>query len=797
MRCRLIIFLYLLTCVVLFDAAYPDERSTETLNIENYFGSEETTEADFVVLFDQSDYNFTTYSVNPEINFSAFGYRRRGYDYRFANAHYRKYYFTDPSDGSTFWNLFQYPNNIHNRNGTRFSTALSNLSYSNRFSYTGNYTLGNNTNLGFAADRRWGGNGYVEGLRSELNSGAFIFGKNFGRHNIEITYSGHYGRRDVRTAVTQEVYDLADDNYYNPLYGEQNGKVRNARRRNYAQNFAGLDYSFRITPRHTLDISVKSFFGEEGYVSPTWYDAMSPYPDYYRYLPDFYSNSLISDQLHQAWRDNDPSVKQINWKRMYETNLYGSIGNDGARRAHYIMAESVKQFLNNTVSANLTIHSSEVFSFRAEIEIFTGKLTNFACLDDLLGGDYWLDIDQFILYDEYYGDKAENDIRNPGRQIREGEKFGYNYNIYTDNANVNIGALYSFRQWKLNGALTVGRTSYQRKGNYEKENFPDNGSFGRSVKKKFNEYDLRISAGYTLSLRHYLEASAWLAEKAPFYTEIFYEPRYRNHTIDQSTSGIKIHSVELTYRYISPILAVEVTGYYTRHKNGNNIFNYYDDPLGQYVTLSVTNIDKVYSGVELTAEYNPTPRLSLAMYAAVNIAKYNSDAAVEISDYNSGVTLLRNGTSMLSGYRLGNGPQSVMSVEARYTFPQWWRLGVSLNYVGDNYVSVNPVRRMTRITDVAASQEILAELLEQEKLDDAFTVNVTLSKNFRLKNGSYIGLWGVANNILNRKDIRYTGYEQMRLYRTSNGSNNLYYPFPSRYLYAYGINFNITLSYGF
>ncbi|MCD7963327.1 MAG: hypothetical protein LUF90_07230 [Rikenellaceae bacterium] len=76
MRSRLTLF-FILTCIFCVDTVYPDEITSEILNIENYCQPEEITEADFILIFDQSQYDFTFRALNPEINLSAQRYRRR------------------------------------------------------------------------------------------------------------------------------------------------------------------------------------------------------------------------------------------------------------------------------------------------------------------------------------------------------------------------------------------------------------------------------------------------------------------------------------------------------------------------------------------------------------------------------------------------------------------------------------------------------------------------------------------------------------------------------------------------
>ncbi|MCB0786120.1 MAG: TonB-dependent receptor, partial [Flavobacteriales bacterium] len=53
-------------------------------------------------------------------------------------------------------------------------------------------------------------------------------------------------------------------------------------------------------------------------------------------------------------------------------------------------------------------------------------------MDDLLGGDFWLDVDQFAQRD-FGGDStvAINDLDNPNRLVRQDDVFGYDYRIKT------------------------------------------------------------------------------------------------------------------------------------------------------------------------------------------------------------------------------------------------------------------------------------------------------------------------------------------------------------------------------
>ena len=46
---------------------------------------------------------------------------------------------------------------------------------------------------------------------------------------------------------------------------------------------------------------------------------------------------------------------------------------------------------------------------------------------DLLGARYLTDIDRYLIDDDTYSNLLQNDLRHPDREIREGDRFGYDY----------------------------------------------------------------------------------------------------------------------------------------------------------------------------------------------------------------------------------------------------------------------------------------------------------------------------------------------------------------------------------
>ena len=81
-------------------------------------------------------------------------------------------------------------------------------------------------------------------------------------------------------------------------------------------------------------------------------------------------------------------------------------------------------------------------------------------MNDLLGGDYWVDIDQFAEQDFEDPNLAQNDLQEINRVVYNGDIFGYNYNIHV-NKNEAFGE-YNFNTSKIESfvGLTLSNSSF-------------------------------------------------------------------------------------------------------------------------------------------------------------------------------------------------------------------------------------------------------------------------------------------------------------------------------------------------
>ena len=133
--------------------------------------------------------------------------------------------------------------------GNRFSLAAANRNYTLRGMYT--YASGfNSKGWAFAANLtyRWANRGYVEG--TFYNALSYYLGvqkKWKNGHSLSFSPWGNPTERSSQGASTDEAYWLANDYYYNPYWGYQNGHKRNSRVINDFAPSASLTWDWDIS----------------------------------------------------------------------------------------------------------------------------------------------------------------------------------------------------------------------------------------------------------------------------------------------------------------------------------------------------------------------------------------------------------------------------------------------------------------------------------------------------------------------------------------------------------------------
>jgi len=696
--------------------------------------------------------------------------------------------------GST--NIDIYPSKF--RKGYNFTYSLTNRTYRQRLMFT--YSTGllpGNWAVTVSGSRRWSQEGYIPG--TFYDAWAYYIGieKKLDNHSLIFNFFGAPIRRGKAGPAVQEVYDLVGTHYYNPYWGWQSGKKRNSRIAKTHIPVLMLTDVWNIDENTKLTSSFVVRYGRNGSTALNWYNAPDPRPDYYRYLPSYITNPEAAQIVAETFATNQ-NYSQINWSRLYDANrtsyetIYDANGIPGETvtgyRAQYIVEErrydqrsvAFNTVLNKIVNDNLKIDGGLLARY------YVTK--NFKTLTDLLGADYWVDVDKYAERDFGDPDSAQNDLNIPNHIIREGDVFGYNYNAVIVNGKTWAQAFLSKPRYDVYAAGYLSYTSFWRVGFMRNGRFPEN-SFGKSKSNNFVNVGLKTGITGKITGRHYVVGHLAYMTEAPTFMNAYISPRTRDFVVPDLKSE-KIFSADAGYYLRAPRLKASVVLFYTQFNDRTRVRSFYHDGYRAFVNYVLTGLNTAHQGVELAMEAKISSAWTATAVGSFGYYRYISRPQVTITVDNSAEVLAENQEVYIKGFLVPGTPQTAASTGLRYNSPHYWFAGVNVNYVNDNYLDFNPERRTPdAIAYVIPGSEQWEKILYQQKLQGGVTADVYFVKSFKF--GDYFLFFNVSiNNIFNNQNIQTGGFEQYRFDMQTKDPDK----FPPKYFYYYGRQYFINLS---
>ncbi len=700
---------------------------------------------------------------------------------------------------------------LSQRKQLRVSYSSSNRSYRNRAMITwSSGPLKNGWGVSLSGSRRWAREGYVPGTFYDAWSYFMSIDKKFGEsQRLNLTVLGAPIRRGRSTAAIAELYELTGSNYYNSYWGYQNGKKRNSRVSTIHQPIVVLRHDWKIGENGLLTTALSAQAGRNGSTALDWYDARDPRPNYYRYLPSFLDEGIMRDLVAQAWQTNE-RVQQLDWDAMYRVNYesYDEVENANGtgetvsgRRSKYIVEERRydSKELNFQSLLQLPVGKHLDFSSAVGYRVYQGD--NYKLVDDLLGGEFYVDINRFAERDfPDNPDAAQNDINTPNRILGEGDRFGYDYDPNIHKAYGWVQTVYHLPRIDFSLGLEASHTRFWREGDMRNGLFPDH-SFGKSEVQSFFNYGIKGGVLLKIDNRNYLSSYGAYLTRAPFFRNAYLSPRTRDQLVDGLQSE-EITSGELSFIHRSPKVKFRATGFYAKFRNGIRVMSFFNDEeiagetgdetisLG-FVNFALTNIGKRHMGAELAIEWHPTSFLEIDAVAAIGQYIYDTRPTATIVTDNNPSVFVRNRTIYMENYYLPGMPQSAYTLGLRYNSRKYWFATFNLNYFEGVWLDVNPNRRTAEaIGNLRPQSDAWNAILAQDRGAPAMTLDFFGGKSFKFGNYFlYINL-GVSN-ILDNQDFITGGYEQLRFdFETQDPQR-----FPNRYYYYYGRTYFLNLSF--
>ena len=699
------------------------------------------------------------------------------------------------------------------------SYAFSNRSYNHRaMASIGTGEMGNGWYMMAAASGRYAGKGYTEGTFYQAYSYFLSVEKKINdKHSIDLTVFGAPSQRGGSAPVVQEVYDLVGSNYYNPNWGYQtvdaSGKqvIRNSRVSTYHQPFAQLTWYWTPNKRTEFNTSFFYFGGLGGQTSLEWGEAKDPRPDYYKNLPSYYLTNAHSTLEYEnqvnAWSIRDPKVTQIDWDALYNANrnhlftVYNANGQEGntvtGNASKYILAE---RHYDKMQTGNATYFKHEFkpnLIMTGGFSVSASRTHYYESINDLLGGDYYYDINKYA--ESLESDECQTNLLNPNHVAKVGDIIGYNYY-----ANRNYGRIWDQIDWLVGNfdlylGLQVEFTQIWREGLWKSGSFADN-SYGKDKMHNFFDPSLKAGVTYAINGRNHIVANMALMTQTPQFRDIYVSPRTRHTIVEGDLKSERILAMDLSYLYRSPEFKFRLTGYHYAYRNliwnrsfyCENVFQNTTTSANSYtsefVNFIMTNINQKSIGVEMGAEWNVTPTITLQAAAANGIHAYDNNPIFSVYDDNNTTAYIQNSVAYLKDYHVSAGPETVASLGIKYNSPKYWWVSLNGNYMANMYFDVNPYNHTKEGMLHYAQGDIRIPLvLNETPLKPAFTLDFYGGFSKRYK--GYYFLFNLSvNNILNNKSTILYGYEQLRF----NANNPDM--FPDKYSYMYGTNFFVSIT---
>lgn len=672
------------------------------------------------------------------------------------------------------------------RKQQKVSYSMTNRMYTHRMMYTHSTGLMNNGwAITASGSRRWSNNGYVEGTFYDAWAYFIAVEKKINKqHSVGLTAFGAPTRRGQQMPATQEAYDLMGTNYYNPNWGYQDGEKRNSRIKTFHEPMIILNHYWDINEKIKLTNAFAYTFGKNGGTALNWYNAADPRPDYYRYLPSYQTDPAMQNAVADYWKNND-NVNQIDWNRLYQINY---LANNEGTQARYIMEDRHNDQQQFQYTGNLQYEINEMLKLSGGLNYSSFTGIHYKEIEDLLGGQYWLDIDQFAERD-FRTDTTvmQNDLNNPNRKVKEGDKFGYHYEMHVNQGSAWVQQRIALKRWDLFIAANASSTTFWRDGKMKNGRAPEN-SYGASEKQSFFNYGVKLGGVFKITGRHFIEGNATYQTRAPFVRNAYYSPRVKATVADNLTSET-IYGGEINYHWRAPYIKTRITAYQTYFLDQVELTSGFHDQYNTYINYSMSDIDKIHQGIEIGADVKATSSINILLVAAKGNYRYLSRPKNNVS-YENGSKPDVTEDIYIKNFYLNGTPQTAGSFGVKYRHPKFWFFSTNFNYFADNYIDINPERRTSLAMDgLHPDDPLVKEISKQEKFDAGYTIDASIGKSIKIKK-FYINLNFSINNILDNQEMRTSGFEQNRFDFDDKNINK----FPPKYFYAFGRNYYLNVA---
>lgn len=632
------------------------------------------------------------------------------------------------------------------RKGIKFSYSHANRSYSDMAMLSMSTGQMKNGWAVTALGSTRQGNGWREGTRANAYSYFLAVSKEINqKHLIMFTGFGAPQESWGGRSVTERSYQLVEDSTgnknktYNPAWGYENGVVKSASVNKYHKPVFLLNHNWYINEKSTLTSALYYSFGRGGGTNINRsYDANISNP-----IPFNLQGGAGINTFQVQW-DSMRFENSHNLDTIGNINGLG-VGNDIiGNRSKYMVYESRNDhnWLGGITTLNHKLTDHTNITLGLDYRWYRGF--HYQVVEDLLGGDYWMDYERFNNY-------PDNNLLRPNHPAVVGDTVGYNYNSTVMTAGAFSQIQHTIKNVDIFATASISNTQFYRNGLYVHEEFISS-SLGSSDTANFNNYTVKAGANYRITGRHNVFVNAGRFTRAPFFRNSYVDNRVSNIYRDNLQSEV-ISSIEGGYGYRSPRVTANFNIYSTLWENRSYLVGLPSEVFdGNFVNYSMNNVNALHKGIEFDVKVSVLSNLSMTAMASIGDWRWKGDAeAIVLKD--PGLSVVDNPASGLpttedpikvytDGLKVGGSAQTVGALGFHYRGKRYWYLGGTANYYDNMYADYNPESK----TDPEAYFN------QVERLPRAFTADMYGGKSWK-KNKLYIQLKLNVNNIFNNQFI--------------------------------------------
>lgn len=618
-------------------------------------------------------------------------------------------------------------------------------------------------------------------------------------HTFSLLFFGSAGQRAKQSPVLPELKELSGD-VYNAYWGYQANRIRNANVISGLQPVLLLQDEHRLGPQSVLTFTIGSILSDQEQTALNWYDAPDPRPDYYRNLPSFQKDSALRQQTAVAYRQ-DINLRQINWERLYAINRQAagwsaSFGIPGQLRAHYILEARHRRTLHTNMAVRFHTVTAKGLTIAAGLSANWYRSRYFKTLDDLLGGDYYLDWNSFAERARPGNrDVLQNDLSYPDRLVKYGATFGYHYRITGRKEDMWVQVDRPGRTVDISCGVSFTRSQFEREGLMRNGLFPYS-SYGRSITFRFATYVFKTGLVYKFNGKEYLYLQARTESVPPLPDAVFLSPAISNQVQDIVHTG-RLNAMELGFYRNAPGFGWRSSFYYTTLAGGMDVLSFYHDGYGNLVHYAMRDIAERHIGLETGMRLDLSEHWQWQIATAIGRYVYADRIPVTVSaDTDAG--LWEKTKVYARNYRIGGTPQEAYGTEIHYQSGSGWYGSISASLFRQQWLQFNPFRRTeAALQGVSNDAAIRERILEQTLLPDQFLLDFSGGSSFNLgspsgkqhTSGKILSLFVSVRNLLNKRDLITGGFEQLRFDINEKNPEK----FPPKFFFGQGINYSVHL----